>query len=59
MLEEPADKLKHVEVGGTWTRTSRSAVGEGDGAALERDDLALEGRHSVRSFDSPPPGTMV
>lgn len=40
MLEEPTDKLKHVEGGGTLSNASRFARRESDGAALERDDTA-------------------
>ena len=41
VLQEPADKLKHVEVGGTLPSASWSAVGESDG---EECGVA---RHSV------------
>lgn len=35
VLQEAADKLNHVEVGGPLPSASRFAVGEGDGAVLE------------------------
>jgi hypothetical protein len=35
MLEEAADKLDGIEVGGTRPCTARFAVGEGNGAVLE------------------------
>jgi hypothetical protein len=41
MLQEPADKLHSVEVSGSWTDTARFAIGESDGAVLERDDAAI------------------
>src|SRR5262245_53117558 len=41
MLQEPADKLHSVEVGGSWTDTARFTIGESDGAVLERDDAAI------------------
>ena len=41
MLEEPAEKLHDVEVGGAWAGTARFPVGEGDRAVRERDDTAV------------------
>jgi hypothetical protein len=41
MLEEPADKLHGVEVGGSGACTARFTVGESDGAVLKRDDAAI------------------
>ncbi len=41
MLEEPADKLHDVEVGGSWARTARFTVGEGDGAVCEAHDASV------------------
>jgi len=41
VLEEPADKLDGVEVGGTLPSAAGFAVGEGDGAVFERDDSAI------------------
>ena len=40
VLEEPAEKLHDVEMGGAWACTPRFTVGEGDRAVLERDDAA-------------------
>src|SRR5881409_1708882 len=41
MLEEPAEKLHGVEVGGAWACPSGLTIGESDGAVLERDDAAI------------------
>jgi hypothetical protein len=41
VLEEPADQLDGVEVGGTPPSAAGFAVGEGDGAVFERDDSAI------------------
>ena len=41
VLEEPAEKLHDVEVGGAWACTAHFPVGEGDRAVLERDDAAV------------------
>ena len=41
MLEEPADKLHDVEVGGAWACTARFTIGEGDGAVVELDDATV------------------
>ena len=41
MLEEPAEKLHDVEVGGAWAGTAHFPVGEGDRAVRERDDAAV------------------
>ena len=41
MLQEPADKLYSVEVGGSWAGTARVTIGESNDAVLERDDAAI------------------
>jgi len=41
MLQEPAEKLHDVEVGGAWAGTAHFPGGEGDRAVLERDKAAL------------------
>ena len=41
MLEEPAEKLHGVAVGGSGACTARLTIGEGDGTVLERDDAAV------------------
>src|SRR5262249_14169308 len=41
MLEEPADKLHDVEVGGAEAGTARFTIGEGDGAVVERDNTTV------------------
>jgi hypothetical protein len=41
MVQEPAEKLQSVAVGGSWTAPARLARGARDGAVLERDDAAL------------------
>ena len=40
MLEEPAEKLHDVEVGGAEACTAHFPVGEGDRAVREADDAA-------------------
>jgi len=40
-LQEPAEKLHDVEVGGAWAGTAHFPGGEGDRAVLERDKAAL------------------
>ena len=41
MLQEPADKLHGVEVGGSWACTFRFTIGESDGAVLKREEAAI------------------
>jgi len=41
VLEEPAEKLHDVELGGTWAGTAYFPVGEGDRAVCERDDAVV------------------
>jgi hypothetical protein len=41
VVQEPTDELKRDEVGGPLPNTSRFLVGEGDGAAFERDDAMV------------------
>jgi hypothetical protein len=41
MLEEPAEKLPDVELGGSWAGTSRFTIGEGDGAVVEAHDTSV------------------
>jgi len=41
VLEEPAEKLQDVEVGGAWACTARFPGGEGDGAVCEAHDTAM------------------
>ena len=41
MLEEPAEKLHGIEVGGSWACTARLTIGESDGAVRERDDAVI------------------
>ena len=41
VLEEPAEKLHDVEVGGAWACTSRLTIGEGDGAVCEAHDTSI------------------
>ncbi len=41
VLEEPAEKLHDVELGGTWAGTAYVPVGEGDRAVCERDDAVV------------------
>jgi hypothetical protein len=45
VLEDPADTLKSVEVGGAWACTLGFTIGEGDGAILKRDAAAVGYRH--------------
>jgi hypothetical protein len=41
MLQEPADTLSGIEVGGSWACTARFTIGESNDAVLERDDAAI------------------
>jgi len=41
VLEEPANKCDGVEGGGSWARTSRFMVGEGDGAVVEAHEATV------------------
>ena len=41
VLEEPAEKLHDVEVGGAWACTAHFPVGEGDRAVRERDEATV------------------
>jgi hypothetical protein len=41
VLEEPADELDGIERGGSWARTSRLAVGEGDGTLVESHEATV------------------
>ena len=44
MLEEPAEKLDGVEVGGAWACTAHCTRGKSDRAVLARDDAAVGNR---------------
>jgi len=41
VLEEPAEKLHDVEMGGAWACTAHFTVGEGDRAVREADETAV------------------
>jgi hypothetical protein len=41
VLEEPAEKLHDVEVGGAWACTAGFTVGEGDGTVFQAHDTAV------------------